>query len=126
MEIRQEAENMYTFPVRFNGSEKLKYIFPSKQKDVQKAIEIAEKNEKIRRMIIFGSAVTMNCGIGSDIDIAIDAPDIKDDDEFITIAKPFRKALESEIDIIHLNSTKNDLLRNEILTKGVDVYVNWI
>ncbi len=126
MEIRQEAENMYTFPVRFNGSEKLKYIFPSKQKDVQKAIEIAEKNEKIRRMIIFGSAVTMNCGIGSDIDIAIDAPDIKDDDEFITIAKPFRKALESEIDIIHLNSTKNDLLRNEILTKGVDVYVNGI
>lgn len=117
---------MYTFPVRFNGSEKLKYIFPSKQKDVQKAIEIAEKNEKIRRMIIFGSAVTMNCGIGSDIDIAIDAPDIRDDDEFIAIAKPFRKALESEIDIIHLNSTKNDLLRNEILTKGVDIYVNGI
>lgn len=117
---------MYTFPVRFNGSEKLKYIFPSKQKDVQKAIEIAEKNEKIRRMIIFGSAVTMNCGIGSDIDIAIDAPDITDDDEFIAIAKPFRKALESEIDIIHLNSTQNDLLRNEILTKGVDVYVNGI
>ncbi len=117
---------MCTFPIRFNGSEKLKYIFPSKQKDVQKAIEIAQKTDKIQNMIIFGSAVTENCGIGSDIDIAIDAPDVKDDDEFIAIAKPFRQLLESEIDIVHLNTTKNDLLKNEIITKGVNVYVNGV
>lgn len=116
---------MNTFPVRFNGSEKLKYIFPSKQKDVQKAIEIAGKTEKIRRMVIFGSAVTMNCGIGSDIDIAIDAPGITED-EFISMTKPFRQTLESEIDIIHLNSVRNELLKNEIMTKGVEVYANGI
>ncbi len=116
---------MNIFPVRCNGSEKLKYIFPSKQKDVQKAIEIAGKTEKIRRLVIFGSAVTMNCGIGSDIDIAIDAPGITED-EFISMAKPFRQALESEVDIIHFNAVRSELLKNDIMTKGAIVYDNGI
>ena len=115
---------MHIFPVRCSGAEELKYIFPSKQRDVQRAIEIAQKTAGIRKLTVFGSAVTLDCGIGSDIDLAVDAPEIKDDDEFALMVRPIRQALESEIDIIHFNSIHSDLLRSEILTKGVDVYVN--
>ena len=116
--------SMCIFPKRVEGAEELKYIFPSKQKDVQRAIEIAQKTEGIRKLTVFGSAVTLNCGIGSDIDISVDAPDIRDDDEFNMLVRPIRKTLESEVDIIHFNSVRSDMLRNEILTKGVDVYVD--
>ena len=73
---------MYVFPKRCDGADTLKYIFPSMQKEVQKVIEATKNIDCIRRITIFGSAVTMNCGIGSDLDIAVDAPDITDEDEF--------------------------------------------
>ena len=50
---------MLTFPVVARGSETLKYVFPAKQRNVQKAIEIAPADERIDRLILFGSAVTL-------------------------------------------------------------------
>ena len=84
---------MYVFPKRCDGADTLKYIFPSMQKEVQKVIEATKNIDCIRRITIFGSAVTMNCGIGSDLDIAVDAPDITDEDEFIQIIRPIRRAV---------------------------------
>ncbi len=117
---------MYTFPKRCKGADELKYIFPLMQKEVQKVIEAAKNLPKIHRIIIFGSAVTMNCGIGSDLDIAVDAPEIADDDEFIEIIRPIRKKLNVDSDILHYNSIHNSILLSEIHSKGVDVYVNRI
>lgn len=116
---------MYIFPVRCEGAEELKYIFPSKQRAAQKAIELAHADKRIKRVIVFGSAVTVNCGIGSDIDIAIDAPDISED-EFCLMARPFRREITSGVDIVHYNDIKNELLKSEIMNKGVVIYGNGI
>ncbi len=111
---------MYVFPKRCRGSEKLKYIFPSKQKAVQKAIELAMSDIRIERLIIFGSAVTMKCGSGSDVDIALDVPNI-DFDEFAKLARPFFTEIPSEVDVIHYNEIRSEMLKNEV-DKGVCVY----
>lgn len=111
---------MYVFPKRCEGAEELKYIFPSKQKAVQKAIELAMADNRIERLIVFGSAVTMNCGIGSDIDIALDVPDI-DPDDFAKLARPFYIDIPSEVDVIHYNDIHSKLFKNEV-DKGVCVY----
>ena len=64
---------MRVFPQVAKGSERLKYIFPSKQRDAQIAINIASADERIERLIVFGSAVSPDCGTDSDIDIAVSA-----------------------------------------------------
>ncbi len=112
---------MCIFPIKYEGDDVLRYIFPSKQKAVQTAIDIAVKDKRIERLIIFGSAITKSCGMGSDIDIAIDAPDA-DADEFPSIAHPFYKDVPSEIDVIHYNNIHSELLRENV-NKGVCVYV---
>ena len=111
---------MYIFPKRFEGAEELKYIFPSKQKAVQKAIDLAAVDNRIERLIIFGSAITMKCGIGSDVDIAIDVPDM-DLDEFTKLARPFYTEIPSEVDVIHYNNIRSELFKCEV-DKGVCVY----
>lgn len=116
---------MHTFPIRINNAdESVKYIFPSKQKDIQSAINVARETPEIKKLIVFGSATTLNCGVESDIDIAVDAPGIKHEDDFILLSRRIRQALQSNADIIHYNSVHSDLLKKEIDTKGVEVYVN--
>ena len=118
---------MHTFPIRINNADdSVKHIFPSKQKDVQAVINIARQNAEIKRLIVFGSATTLNCGIDSDIDIAVDAPDIKQEDDFLVLSRRIRQAIHSSADVIHYNSVQSDLLKKEIDMKGVEVYVNGI
>lgn len=112
---------MRIFPKVTDGDEVLKYVFPTKQRDVQKAISIAREDERIRRLIVFGSAVTVKCGMTSDIDLAIDA-DISED-EFLEIARKFYSGIPSEIDLVQYNRIKSDLLKSEIDNKGVELYV---
>ncbi len=111
---------MCIFPVRFDGAEELKYVFPSKQKAVQKAIELAAANDRIERLIVFGSAVTLKCGTVSDIDIALDVPTV-DREGFIKLTRPFFTDIPSEVDIVHYNTVHSKLLKSEI-DKGVCVY----
>jgi predicted nucleotidyltransferase len=115
---------MCVFPKKCEGAEELKYVFPTMQKQVQKVIDTAKNMPEIHRVIVFGSAVTMNCGIGSDLDVAIDAPEIVGDDEFIRLVRPIRRAIDVDADIIHYNGIRSPLLLREIDLKGVDVYVN--
>lgn len=117
---------MYKFPKRCEGDDILVHIFPAMQKQVQRVIDYAKTSEKIKRVRVFGSAVTLNCGIGSDLDIAIDAPDIISDEDFFKISRPIRNLLDVNADIMHYNRIHSELLLNEIDTKGVDVYVNRI
>lgn len=112
---------MYKFSSVIPGDEVLQYIFPTKQRAAQEAIEIAKKNDKIQRLIIFGSAVTPCCGMTSDLDLAIDAPDLSED-SFLKIARQFYCAIDSELDVVHYNEIRNSLLKKEIDEKGVSVY----
>ena len=100
-----------------DGDSTLQNVFPSKQKAAQAAIDLAKADNRIERMILFGSAVTMNCGVTSDIDIAIDAPNVSEE-EFLKIARNFYLGVPSELDIVHYNKIRNPLLKSEIDRKG--------
>ena len=113
---------MYVFPVVTKGDDTLKYVFPTKQRAAQTAIALARADDRIDRLVIFGSAVTMQCGMTSDIDIAIDAPDVSEED-FMKLARGFYRGIDSEVDVIHYNTIRNALLKREIDEKGVNVYV---
>ncbi|MBQ8074880.1 MAG: hypothetical protein IJ237_02740 [Oscillospiraceae bacterium] len=113
---------LYRFSPVTTGDDVLCYVFPTKQKATQEAIDIAKKNDKIQRLIIFGSAVTPRCGALSDLDLAIDAPDISED-MFLQMARQFYCGVNSEVDVVHYNRIKNSLLKKEIDEKGVSVYV---
>ena len=109
------------FPKVFEGDDVLVHIFPTKQRDVQKAIELARQDPRIDRIVVFGSAVSLKCGDTSDLDLAIFAPGISFD-EFVLLARPFLKELDTELDLIHYEDIHNDLLREEINKKGVEIY----
>lgn len=111
---------LYNFPIRFKGDDILRYVFPSKQKAVQKTLDLAKKDNRINKIILFGSAITLRCGDTSDIDIALDTSSNNEDD-FLNIVKPFYREVPSEIDIIHLNTVKSELLKKEI-SKGLCIY----
>ena len=112
---------MCVFPQVVTGEETLKYVFPTKQKDVQTAIDLAKSDIRIERLIVFGSSVTLNCGMTSDIDMAIDAPGVSFE-EFPELAHDFYRMIESEVDLIQYNQIRNALLKDEIDRKGVTVY----
>ena len=112
---------MRVFPQVTKGSERLKYIFPSKQRDAQIAINIASADERIERLIVFGSAVTPDCGTDSDIDIAVSAKNITED-EFLKIAHAFYTEIDSEVDIVHYESVSDAFFKSEIDKKGVTLY----
>ena len=131
--IRKAAETQYderkkavktvcVFPLVTEGDETLKYVFPTKQRAAQTAIDLAKADGRIDRLVIFGSAVTMQCGMKSDMDIAVDAPNMNEDD-FMKLARGFYRGIDSEVDVIHYNNIHNALLKREIDEKGVPVYV---
>lgn len=111
---------MYNFPVRINGCKELKRIFPTMQIPAQKIIDISKTLNKIENIIFFGSAVTLDCGIGSDIDVAFDIPSISES-EFYNYLKPIRNSIDIPYDFIHYNSITNQKLIDEIDSKGVKI-----
>ena len=113
---------MQVFPVVTAGDESLQYIFPSKQRAAQAAIDLAAKDPLIRRLCVFGSAVTMDCGMTSDLDLAIDAPSVSEEG-FLKLCRPFFREIESEVDVVHYNRIRNASLKKEIDEKGVCIYV---
>lgn len=114
------------FPKKYEGADVLKHIFPLMQREVQKVIDTSSQIPEIKRVIVFGSALTLNCGIKSDLDIAVDIPDIQSEDEFLKLVRPIRRAISVDSDILHYNEIKNKLLLSEIDSKGVDVYVRGV
>ncbi len=112
---------LYKFPLVPGASVVVEHIFPTQQLAAQAAIHLAEKDIRIKRLIVFGSALTMNCGIDSDLDLAIDST-ATDEDEFVAIAHPFFHEIETEVDIIDWNNINSDFLLDEIKQKG---YVLW-
>lgn len=113
---------VYRFPLVVKGEQTLQYVFPAKQRAAHIAIELARSDSRIERLIMFGSAVTLDCGVTSDIDIAIDAPGVSES-EFMKLARCFYLEVPSELDIVHYNRITNPLLKSEIDKKGVELYV---
>ena len=114
---------MYVFKIKNDeckSYEKLKYIFPTMQNNVMIIINIVSKYAFVKRLIVFGSAITPNFGLGSDIDISIETSEV-DDDIFHKMIKEIVLSISTEIDIIHYNEIHSQNLKEEI-DKGVCVY----
>ena len=110
---------MQLFPIRvLKGDDVLKYIFPSKQKDVQNIINCAKTMPNVLKIIVFGSALTWNCGVQSDLDIAIEHDKKL---QFEQIASPFFKNTKGKTDIIDYNDIFDNSLKENI-KKGVVIY----
>lgn len=109
------------FPMRYKGNDMIKYVFPTKQKDVDTIIKYAQSNTFIQRVVIFGSAVTWKCNVNSDIDIAVSFTK-SDDDNYATFFKYLTRNLASQFDLIDYQLNENKYLKYDIDTKGVVIY----
>ena len=87
-------------------------IYPIQQRKVKELINDIKENNKIKRIIIFGSSVTDKCHIGSDVDIYVETQtnniELKNQHNF-------------EYDL-WTNNTVDKRLMKEINDKGVIVY----
>ncbi|MCR5042392.1 MAG: nucleotidyltransferase domain-containing protein [Clostridia bacterium] len=110
------------FPLIVNGEDVLRRVFPSKQAAAKAAIDLARRDERISCLWLFGSALTTDCGMTSDLDLAIDAPGVGGD-EFLRLIRPFYRNIDSEVDIVDYNDLRNLALKEEITNKGVRLYV---
>ena len=95
-------------------------VYPLKQKAVAGLYAMAPKHSEIRRIYIFGSAVTPRCGIDSDIDICLDA-DTDDGMKIYNIQKEIGEICDWNCDII-MYSNIGSRLKSTIDKEGVVIY----
>ena len=69
---RQTAEGRSTPKAALSPARNLEKIHRRKRATVRDCVGIATRNKEIRRMIVFGSSVTDQCGENSDLDICLD------------------------------------------------------
>lgn len=89
------------------------YIYPIQQKKVSDLIEYFKKNKNVKSIIIFGSSISSNCHIGSDVDVYVDLYE----DENIIKDKYFDFSYD-----LWTNFSVDERLYKEIMKKGVIVY----
>jgi len=87
-------------------------IHPLQQKKVAELLRDITDCDAVLKVIIFGSSVTDQCHIGSDVDIYA---------EMTRDESPIRQPHPFEIDFWS-NYTADERLRKEIYSKGVQVY----
>ena len=88
-------------------------IFPTKQEAVSRMVDLCKTLPNIRRVIIFGSAVTAGCNPWSDIDIYFETD---------TPLKKYPVVLGDDVFDNWSNFTAEGELLEEIRKKGVVVY----
>lgn len=87
-------------------------VFPTKQKYVREIIDTLSPDPNVRRLTVFGSAVSWTCNPWSDVDI------------YAELERPAPRPLfrlGTEVDFWD-NFTADDRLKVEIARKGVTVY----
>ncbi|MCD7955763.1 MAG: nucleotidyltransferase domain-containing protein [Lachnospiraceae bacterium] len=94
-----------------------------KRKEVERVIQIARKTGVVRRLIIFGSAVTDDCREESDVDMCLDISCETSDKRLRRPMYDFNEACDFNCDILFYHKL-GEKLRKEIDSKGVAVYVD--
>ncbi len=92
----------------------INFIFPTKQPDVIKMIDVCQKDNNIKKIVIFGSSTTSLCNPWSDIDIYFEFK--KEPNSYPSIKS--KTAVFDKCD----NFNVDDALLEEINKKGVIVY----
>ena len=73
-------------------------IHPIKQRMVRDIVDVARRDQAVRRIIIFGSSIRYDCDITSDLDICLDWFEDCYDEE--GVLKPFTGNMRKMISII--------------------------
>lgn len=96
-----------------------------KRKKIEKGIDLIEKwnaKEKIiDKMIIFGSAVTVDCSEESDIDVCLVSDFTTAKKEYFKVFGGLESAMDDLCDIFNFGKIDGKL-REEVVKKGVIVY----
>ena len=87
-------------------------VYPIQQRKVRELVDDIASHGGINEVRVFGSSVTSQCHMGSDVDIYVDAAD-----ETGLIANPH----DFEYDL-WTSSSADERLKKEIMAKGVKVY----
>lgn len=93
----------------FNNCE---FIYPTQQKKVKKMLDYLSSNPNVKSITLFGSSITPNCTIDSDIDIYVE---IKNNEKLINQYFDFSYDLWT-------NYTIDERMLEEINKKGLIVY----
>lgn len=88
------------------------HIHPLQQRDVWELTEHIRKKQSVRRIILFGSSLTSNCTIDSDIDLYV---------EMDEKCRPITEYFDITYDL-WTNFNVDNAMLNEIIEKGVIVY----
>lgn len=122
----EDAKNhTYYFPIIVkNDNYECNRIHPLKQAKVNELYNIMKNNEKIEKIIIFGSSVNIRCNIKSDLDIAIKLKSSEFNRENQNnISEEIQEHLDYGCDIIWLNQIdKTTQLYSNIINRGVTIY----
>jgi len=115
---------MYPLKITVKNSpnkEILKQIFPTKQDSVDRILEYCKKTPQILTVWVFGSAIRDDCGIGSDIDLAI-LTTANNDDEFYKIIKPIKRLIDGSYDIFDYSEINGTGIKNTIDKEGLVIW----
>ncbi len=94
----------------------------SKKDAIKNVVKVAQETDVIKRLIIFGSAVTNDCNESSDIDICLDVSCATRDMRLYRPVCDFNKVCDYNCDILFYQKI-GEKLKKEIDEKGVEVYV---
>ena len=92
-----------------------------KRKQVADCVDVISKYDFVKRLIIFGSSITDDCGMDSDIDICIDIVGETKGLHTYQMSVDLSKACENNCDILTYNKLRGKI-KDEIDKKGVVVY----
>lgn len=89
------------------------HVYPIQQSRVKELIRILGNDENVKRMLVFGSSVTDNCHIDSDVDVYVELVEDK--------TCSIREFVDFAYDL-WTNYNVDSRLKDEILKTGVPVY----
>lgn len=119
--IARDTLSLRHFPLVVSSEcRNLRRIYPLKQRQVAEIYEESKKHPIVRKIIVFGSAVTPNCRVDSDLDLCIDA-DISDGRKVYELQKQVGSICGWNCDIL-IYSQLGSRLKSTIDREGVVIY----
>lgn len=124
---RKSKDWKFSEIVDADAFQKVNKIHPLKQKMVKDIVDVAQNDEYVNKIIIFGSSTRYDCDITSDLDICIDwKEDCYDQDGILkTFTRNMRKIISTvtkgRADVVNYAYLDDTVLKDAVL-KGVTVY----
>lgn len=84
-------------------------------------LHVLEGFPEIKTACIFGSRSQDRAKSGSDIDLAVSAPQLSFE-RFLTLRRMLNDALLHQVDVLHLEKVSNPRLKASILQTGQQIY----